>query len=218
MQFKPIECRLPGLTLSGIECGSGPVALFLHGLGANAHVFEPLMTALAVRFRCISFDQRGHGLSGRPAEGYAAADFASDVGLAISTLADGRALVIGHSLGARNALAAGVSMASVMGTWVTQDVVSNAFAKRIAPAARQDVGMVTIATSQSIAPWLVPTRTSVPSCSISVTTQLSVTFRPAPGWTRSATRRSRSGFGSHSTSASPAWSPATRRRAFSTRT
>jgi len=49
--------------LHAIEAGAGPLALCLHGVTANAYVFEPLMTALAARFRVVSLDQRGHGRS-----------------------------------------------------------------------------------------------------------------------------------------------------------
>ena len=105
---RAIECGLGGLSLHGVTAGSGPLALLGHGITANAYVFLPLMARLADRFRLVSLDQRGHGRSGKPAEGYAAADFAADVAAAIGVLGGGRALLIGHSLGARNALEAGV--------------------------------------------------------------------------------------------------------------
>lgn len=58
---------------------------------------------LAARFRITSIDQRGHGRAPKPASGYAADDYAKDV----NRLLNERALLIGHSLGARNALVAG---------------------------------------------------------------------------------------------------------------
>jgi 2-(acetamidomethylene)succinate hydrolase len=58
---------------------------------------------LAARFRIESIDQRGHGRGLKPATGYAAADYAHD----ISQMIQERTLLIGHSLGARNALVAG---------------------------------------------------------------------------------------------------------------
>ena len=77
----------------------------MHGITANAYVFEPLMALLAARFRVVSVDQRGHGRSDKPASGYAGSDFASDLEI---FLEKEKALLIGHSLGARNALVAGV--------------------------------------------------------------------------------------------------------------
>jgi 2-(acetamidomethylene)succinate hydrolase len=58
---------------------------------------------LAARFRITSIDQRGHGRAPKPASGYAAEDYAGDV----NNLLAERTLLIGHSLGARNALVAG---------------------------------------------------------------------------------------------------------------
>jgi 2-(acetamidomethylene)succinate hydrolase len=75
----------------------------LHGITANAHVFEPLMDALAGRLRVVALDQRGHGRSPKPRSGYSAADYSDDVKRFIK---ENRALLIGHSLGARNALVA----------------------------------------------------------------------------------------------------------------
>ena len=103
-----LECGLDGIALHGVAAGSGPLALLGHGITANAYVFLPLMAVLADRFRLVSVDQRGHGRSGKPVRGYEAADFAGDIAGAIRCLGGGPALLIGHSLGARNALEAGV--------------------------------------------------------------------------------------------------------------
>jgi 2-(acetamidomethylene)succinate hydrolase len=105
---RTVECDLGGVTLHGVGIGAGPLALLGHGITANAYVFLPLMARLADRFRLVSFDQRGHGRSGRPASGYTAADFAADIAGAVRVLGGGPALLIGHSLGARNALEAAV--------------------------------------------------------------------------------------------------------------
>ena len=105
---RTVECDLGGMSLHGVAAGSGPLALLGHGITANAYVFLPLMARLADRFALVSFDQRGHGRSGKPLEGYAAEDFAADIGTAVRVLGGGPAFLIGHSLGARNALEAGV--------------------------------------------------------------------------------------------------------------
>ena len=59
---------------------------------------------LAARFRITAIDQRGHGRALKPARGYFAEDYAED----IDRLLTEKTLLIGHSLGARNALLAGV--------------------------------------------------------------------------------------------------------------
>jgi 2-(acetamidomethylene)succinate hydrolase len=58
---------------------------------------------LATRFRITSIDQRGHGRAPKPALGYAAEDYAADISRTVGE----KTLLIGHSLGARNALVAG---------------------------------------------------------------------------------------------------------------
>jgi 2-(acetamidomethylene)succinate hydrolase len=58
---------------------------------------------LAARFRITSIDQRGHGRAKKPATGYAGEDYARDLNEVLLE----KTLLIGHSLGARNALVAG---------------------------------------------------------------------------------------------------------------
>jgi 2-(acetamidomethylene)succinate hydrolase len=59
---------------------------------------------LAARFRISAIDQRGHGRALKPARGYSADDYSED----LDRLLTEKTLLIGHSLGARNALVAGV--------------------------------------------------------------------------------------------------------------
>ena len=88
-----------------IEAGRGPLVMCMHGITANAYVFEPIIALLADAFRVVSIDQRGHGRSGRP-ERYEAEDFAADVAALVDALASGPAILLGHSLGARNGIVA----------------------------------------------------------------------------------------------------------------
>lgn len=100
------------------EAGTGPLVIFLHGMMSSAAVWRPIMLALAEEFRCVALDQRGHGLNTKQAGGYAAKDFAGDVVALIEALDAGPAVVVGHSLGARNAIVAaamnGASIKSVV--------------------------------------------------------------------------------------------------------
>jgi 2-(acetamidomethylene)succinate hydrolase len=57
---------------------------------------------LAARFRITAIDQRGHGRALKPSQGYSAQEYAAD----IDKLLIEKTLLIGHSLGARNALVA----------------------------------------------------------------------------------------------------------------
>jgi 2-(acetamidomethylene)succinate hydrolase len=72
---------------------------------------------LATRFRITSIDQRGHGRAPKPASGYAAEDYAAD----ISRMVREKTLLIGHSLGARNALVAGARYAEKVAAVVAID-------------------------------------------------------------------------------------------------
>ncbi len=102
------------ITLNLRECGEGPLAIFLHGITSNSAVFEPLMQKLKGRFRCVAVDQRGHGLSDKPESGYEARHYAEDIVALIDTLNGGPAILVGHSLGARNSVTAAVVAAEAV--------------------------------------------------------------------------------------------------------
>lgn len=83
--------------------GSGPAVVLLHGTSANHAVWEPVGDALESQATVIALDQRGHGRSDKPAEGYTGGDFVIDVITVLDALGLERAIVAGHSLGGRNA-------------------------------------------------------------------------------------------------------------------
>lgn len=95
-----------------LRAGSGPGILFLHGVTANAYVWEPVLQRLADRFLVVAVDQRGHGRTGvrgvDPANDatWDAASYANDALSAAGAIAEGPVVLVGHSLGARNALVA----------------------------------------------------------------------------------------------------------------
>ena len=94
------------ITLNVYEAGKGPVAIFLHGITSNGAVWEPIIAALQQGMRCLAVDQRGHGLSDKPENGYGAEDYSRDALALIETLDVGPAVIVGHSLGARNSVVA----------------------------------------------------------------------------------------------------------------
>jgi 2-(acetamidomethylene)succinate hydrolase len=109
--------RTPGLTLHARSAGTGELVLLLHGITAGAVVWDPVVEVLARDHRCVAIDQRGHGRSDKPAVGYAAADYVADVAAVLDALGPARA-VVGHSLGARNAILAGAAMPGRIGAVV----------------------------------------------------------------------------------------------------
>ncbi|WP_292317051.1 alpha/beta hydrolase [Mesorhizobium sp.] len=94
------------IVLNVRESGTGPLMLFFHGITSNSAVFAPLMAQLSARFTTVAVDQRGHGLSDKPENGYEANDYADDIASLIRTLGRGPAILVGHSLGARNSVTA----------------------------------------------------------------------------------------------------------------
>jgi 2-(acetamidomethylene)succinate hydrolase len=85
--------------------GEGPGVLFLHGLAGVAEVWGPTIEALrAHRLRCVAIDQRGHGHSARPAEGYGIGNFVADALGTMKALGLERPHLVGHSMGARVAM------------------------------------------------------------------------------------------------------------------
>jgi pimeloyl-ACP methyl ester carboxylesterase len=80
--------------------GRGPDLLLAHATGFGAAVLEPLAAALADRFRCVGFDERGHGRSERPREDdFGWYGFAADVLAVVDQLGLERPAGFGHSCG-----------------------------------------------------------------------------------------------------------------------
>jgi pimeloyl-ACP methyl ester carboxylesterase len=95
--------RLHYLERQPAEPTREPALLLLHGLSSNARIWDRV-TALLPNRRVVALDQRSHGLSDRPAAGYASAELVADAVHVIDTLGLDRPLVAGHSWGAAIAL------------------------------------------------------------------------------------------------------------------
>lgn len=96
-----------GRTISALSYGSSspagdarfaPQYVFLHGMGLNAHGFDPV--ALALDAPALAFDLPGHGRSAwREDANYRPDLLAADVLVAIDHLAPEPFVLVGHSLG-----------------------------------------------------------------------------------------------------------------------
>jgi len=102
----PESVRVPaaGLSLRCLVWGrrEDPVAVLVHGNGAHAHWWDPLVRALVPGWRLVAPDLRGHGQSDRaepPA--YRVADFAADLDAVLAAVAPGPVVLVGHSMGGR---------------------------------------------------------------------------------------------------------------------
>ncbi|OLC11886.1 MAG: hypothetical protein AUH29_18190 [Candidatus Rokubacteria bacterium 13_1_40CM_69_27] len=80
--------------------GSGPTIVAVHGLTANHTCWYPLADMVTPEFRLVAYDLRGRGDSDKPDRGYSLAEHARDLVGLLDHFGLGRAIVMGHSLGA----------------------------------------------------------------------------------------------------------------------
>ena len=101
--MKPISHIIAsnGINLHYLEYpGKGPTILLMHGLTANAHAFDGLVAAgLSPKFRVISVDLRGRGLSDKPGRGYTIPNHAKDIIGLLDHLGLEKVIMGGHSFG-----------------------------------------------------------------------------------------------------------------------
>jgi len=79
--------------------GPGPPLILLHATGFLAALWRPIAEPLSARFRIVAFDQRGHGDSDKPADGYHFEAFADDFQRVIEALKLEAPIAAGHSSG-----------------------------------------------------------------------------------------------------------------------
>ena len=80
------------------ETGSGPLVIFLHGLGGNRHAFDDQLANLSDSFRCVAWDAPGYG-DAEPIENMTFANLADHLNELINTLGETPYCVVGHSFG-----------------------------------------------------------------------------------------------------------------------
>lgn len=80
--------------------GKGPAVVFSHGLLMDADMFAPQVAALQHRYRCISWDERGHGrTAGDSLAPFSYYDSADDLAALLAHLGVERAVLAGMSQG-----------------------------------------------------------------------------------------------------------------------
>ncbi len=78
--------------------------VFVHGLMAFSANWRKIASRLEGEFQCLIYDQRGHGRSFKPTEGYTPEDFAEDLHKITNELGWDHFHLVGHSMGGRNAM------------------------------------------------------------------------------------------------------------------
>ena len=87
--------------------GDGPDLLLAHATGFHGHVWLPVVERLRARFRCVAFDERGHGDSASPADGvFDWHGFARDVRAVVEAAGLSQPFGVGHSCGGASLLLA----------------------------------------------------------------------------------------------------------------
>jgi pimeloyl-ACP methyl ester carboxylesterase len=84
--------------------GKGPAIVSIHGLTANHTCWQSLADILTPEYRLIAYDLRGRGESDKPPKGYSLEIHAQDVNALLDRFGLKRAVIMGHSLGAKIAL------------------------------------------------------------------------------------------------------------------
>jgi pimeloyl-ACP methyl ester carboxylesterase len=89
-----------GTRLHVEELGSGPCLVFAHGFSLTQDAWHYQRRDLPGEFRCVFFDQRGHGRSGRPrGDDYSLEALARDLMAVLDWTGEERVVVVAHSMG-----------------------------------------------------------------------------------------------------------------------
>jgi pimeloyl-ACP methyl ester carboxylesterase len=92
-----------GLNVEVEGTEGGPVVAFLHGVGGSSHTYRWLPQEVTDGRRILRIDFRGHGDSDAAPGTYLLHNYGADVAAILRELADGPAVVVGHSLGGSTA-------------------------------------------------------------------------------------------------------------------
>ncbi len=95
--------RANGIRIHYLEWGTarGFPIVCLHGSTGSAHHWDDVAGDLCRDYRVLCPDQRGHGDSDVPAQGYRVQDFCQDLTDLVDALGLQRFILVGHSLGSR---------------------------------------------------------------------------------------------------------------------
>jgi pimeloyl-ACP methyl ester carboxylesterase len=82
----------------------GPTVVLHHGLASSQHIWDLMVPALQRHATVVTFDARGHGVSGKPSTGYGFEHTAADAVAVLKSTRRRRPIMVGHSWGAMVAI------------------------------------------------------------------------------------------------------------------
>jgi 3-oxoadipate enol-lactonase len=98
------QARINGVSLAYEISGAGTPVVLIHGAQGDQTMFSGLVPVLARKYRVLTFDQRGSGLSEKPHAEYSIAQLADDTAALMEHAGLLNAHVIGVSMGGMIAL------------------------------------------------------------------------------------------------------------------
>ena len=126
MSYVNVEAE-PATELFYVDVGEGQPVVLIHGWPLSHRMWESQINALVdAGFRCIAYDRRGFGDSGKPSGGYDYDTFASDLHDLLLALDLDNVVLVGFSMG-------GGEVARYIGTYGTERIAKAALLGAVTP-------------------------------------------------------------------------------------
>jgi pimeloyl-ACP methyl ester carboxylesterase len=115
-----------GVAIHYRSVGSGDAAVVLvHGWSCSSRYWDETVRSLAQRWRVVTLDLAGHGLSGKSRERWTMTAFGQDVEAVVTALGLRRVVLVGHSMGGPVILEATIRMPDRVVGLVPVDTLHN---------------------------------------------------------------------------------------------
>ena len=137
--IEPLDCTVDvgGLKMHYLDWGNAakPTLVLLHGMRGHAHSWDDISEALSPDFHVLALDQRGRGGTDWASDGdYGVEAFVDDLVGFCKALRLERFMLMGHSMGARNAMAFGGAHAHML-----EKLVLSEFGPKVNPKGGQRI-------------------------------------------------------------------------------
>lgn len=103
--------------------------IFIHGLMGSWQNWRRVIPAFENQYQVLAYDQRGHGRSFKPSTGFAPEDYAEDLVFLMDQLEIQSPIIVGHSMGGRNAMCFAKTYPGKVKKLVIEDIGPQAVAR-----------------------------------------------------------------------------------------